>query len=373
MIDLWFDYSCPYAYLASTQAEALAARAGLALRWRPMLLGGVFAAVGGAPRMPVAKAAWLLQDPERCAAELGVPLNRPAAHPRRTVNALRATLARGSDPAVIHAFFRAYWVEGRAIEDEAVVREIAGDVDLDAQRGPLRATTEEAVALGVFGAPTFVRDGGLWWGHDRAFAAMGLPDPALPPAPGPIEVFFDYSSPFAYLGFARAVDAGLPVVPRPMLLGAVFSAVGQADVPLFSFSDAKRRWMARDLHEQAARAGLPFRFASTFPIRTVLPLRLTLAHPEPLRFARAVFDATWARDEDPNDLAVLRRCGAADALPAGVPDTDDALLAVAAGQKQPLFDATTAAVAAGVFGAPTWRVGGRIAWGQDRLGQILAG
>lgn len=168
-LDFWFDYACPYAYLASTQVEALAARTGATLRWRPMLLGGVFRAVGApqTPNLSAAKARYLLLDEARQADLYGVPFHHPFAHPRRTVSALRATLARGVDPAVVHAFFRAYWVEGRAIEDDAVVRAIAGDVDLDAWREPLRQLTDEAVALGIFGAPAFVVGDELWWGNDR--------------------------------------------------------------------------------------------------------------------------------------------------------------------------------------------------------------
>ena len=170
-LDFWFDYACPYAYVASTEVEALAARTGATLRWRPMLLGGVFRAVNTAQNLasslPAPKVRYLFVDQLRLASRAGVPIHHPMKHPRRTVSALRATLARGNDPAIIHAFFRAYWVEGRAVENDDVVREIAGDVDLEAQREPLRVLTEEAITLGVFGAPAYVVEGRLWWGSDR--------------------------------------------------------------------------------------------------------------------------------------------------------------------------------------------------------------
>lgn len=398
VLEFWFDYSCPYAWLASRRVEALAARTGATLRWRPMLLGGVFRArdtpqnLAGA--MPAPKARYLFMDQARLAHLAGEPLDHPPEHPRRTVAALRATLARGCDPAVIHAFFRAYWAERRPVEDLAVVRAIAGEVDLDAQRDALRDATDEAIALGVFGAPTYVIRGddgepaGLWWGGDRedlveqALTGALPPRPVRPALPGAsFEVWFDYSSPFAYLGVLRA-DAlarrtGARLVPRPMLLGGLFRAVGQADVPLFTFSEARRAWVGRDLDEQARAIGAPFRFNPHFPIRTVLPLRLTCAHPDPLRFALAVFDATWARGEDPNDLAVLRRCGAAEGLPPGVADTDEHLLALAAEHKNVLHAAADEALDAGLFGAPSFRVttpagGPWTFWGQDRVDQVEA-
>lgn len=188
-LEFWFDYSCPYAYLGSVGVEALAARAGARLAWKPMLLGGVFAARATpqnlAGTLSAAKARHLAADLQRQAALAGVPLHMPAEHPRRTVSALRATLARGCEPAVIHAFYRAYWVEGRTVEDESVVRAIAGDVDLAAHKHDLRVRTEEAVALGIFGAPTYViRDPepSMWWGQDRAHfveAALTGRRPAL--------------------------------------------------------------------------------------------------------------------------------------------------------------------------------------------------
>ncbi|MDP2313927.1 MAG: 2-hydroxychromene-2-carboxylate isomerase [Pseudomonadota bacterium] len=169
--ELWFDYSCPYAYLASTQAEALAARTGARLVWKPFLLGGVFAARATpqnlAGTLSPAKARHMRADLARQADVWGVPLHMPSEHPRRTVSALRATLARDCDPSVIHALYRAYWVEGRAIEDDAVVRSIAGDVDLAAHRDDLRARTDQAIALGIFGAPTFIVGSELYWGQDR--------------------------------------------------------------------------------------------------------------------------------------------------------------------------------------------------------------
>lgn len=182
-LDFWFDYSCPYAYLASTQVEALASRTGARLVYRPMLLGGVFAANGTPQKLfatlSAAKAAHNARDLDRWAELWGVPLTMPAAHPLRTVEALRATVASGIDPRVVHAFFRAYWVEGRGPSVEATLREVLGGAGHDAARvldgitrpeakDDLRRRTDEAIALGIFGAPAFVVDGErMYWGQDR--------------------------------------------------------------------------------------------------------------------------------------------------------------------------------------------------------------
>src|SRR5687767_7400842 len=95
-LDFWFDYSCPYAYLGSTQVEALAARTGASLSWRPMLLGGVFRAAGTpqnlSETLSPSKAHHNGLDMLRWAALFGVKLVMPAGHPFRTVEALRATI-----------------------------------------------------------------------------------------------------------------------------------------------------------------------------------------------------------------------------------------------------------------------------------------
>ena len=178
--DFWFDYSCPYAYLASTQVEALAARANAKLVYKPMLLGGVFRAVSTPQNLmnelSPAKARHNALDMHRWAAMFGVPLTMPAAHPMRTVEALRATLVAGIDPRVVTGFYRAYWIEGRPPSAPETMRDVlttAGhDADrvlaaLDSVKDDLRVRTDEAIALGVFGAPAFVVAGEMYWGQDR--------------------------------------------------------------------------------------------------------------------------------------------------------------------------------------------------------------
>jgi 2-hydroxychromene-2-carboxylate isomerase len=190
-LEYWFDFSCPYAYLGSEEIEALARRAGADLRWRPMLLGGVFRAVETpdvpAERMSPPKARHNALDMLRWAEHLGVPLRMPARHPMRTVRALRALLSLPEPewPPVIHALYRAYWVRGddvttadgvaaalaaAGVAGPALDRALAADGD-PGIRDDLRRRTQEAIDRGVFGAPTiFVGDGAdrsMFWGQDR--------------------------------------------------------------------------------------------------------------------------------------------------------------------------------------------------------------
>ena len=121
---------------------------------------------------------------------------------------------------------------------------------------------------------------------------------------------FDFASPFAYLA-ATQVDAlaartGATLVWRPILLGGLFRELGGADVPLFTMPPPKRALIEADLARWAAWWGVPLRWPTTFPLRTVLPLRATLAHPDPVPFARRVFHAAWGEGRDVGDPAVLR-------------------------------------------------------------------
>jgi 2-hydroxychromene-2-carboxylate isomerase len=208
-IDFFYDFSCPYAYLAHTQIEALCERAGAELVWCPMLLGGVFQAIG-APAVPAAamsapKARLNALDMHRWADHFGVPLNMPPTHPNRSVLALRATLASGDLPRASKALFRAYWVLGRDVSQPEVVKEALDEAGFDGAalvaradapevKAELRARTDEAVAAGVFGAPSFRVtapgvNGDLYWGQDRLElvekALGGWSVSAEPPAVAP--------------------------------------------------------------------------------------------------------------------------------------------------------------------------------------------
>jgi 2-hydroxychromene-2-carboxylate isomerase len=190
-----------------------------------------------------------------------------------------------------------------------------------------------------------------------------------------LDAYFDYSSPFAYLGFTQvervAREAGAELRFRPFLLGGLFKAIGTPNVPMLAMSEAKQRYQLLDMRRWAHHWGVRFQFPTRFPMNTVTALRMTLQLPngELPRFARAVFEAYWADDRDIADSAELASIAEACGLDGA------ALLAGAARQevKDRLRDATEEAARRGVCGAPSFLVRtsesdeGMLFWGQDRL------
>lgn len=183
-----------------------------------------------------------------------------------------------------------------------------------------------------------------------------------------VDFFFDYSSPFAYLGATQipqvAQRCGAELRYEPFLLGALFKSIGTPMVPLGTFSEPKRKMYLDDMHRWADHWGVDLAFPSRFPMNTVKPLRLTLAVDSADRrpLVEAIFRAYWVEDRDISEPPVLEEIVAALELPAsaleGMSDPD---------VKQQLFGQTEKAEARGVCGAPFFFVGDEPFWGQDRL------
>lgn len=183
------------------------------------------------------------------------------------------------------------------------------------------------------------------------------------------EFYFDFGSPAAYLAYTQlpqlVQDTGADVVWRPMLLGGVFVATGNASpasVP------AKGKYIFRDFSRFAQRYGVPLNTNPFFPINTITLMRiavgLQLRHdPRFLDYCTAMFNAIWVDAQnmnDPTTVAIVLQTNGFDAA---------ALLALASepAVKDALKAATEAAVQRGVFGAPTFFVADQMYWGQDRI------
>ncbi len=188
--EFFFDFGSPASYLAWTQIPALEARAGATAVLRPILLGGVFKATGNASPVSVpAKGRWMLGDLRRWAARYGAPFEMNPHFPINTLTLMRGAAGLLGDSrlaAYCDACFDAIWRDGRDMADPATAAEtlaaagFAPDEMLALAADPavkerLKADTEEAVARGVFGAPTYFAGDEMFFGQDRQdFVAEAL-------------------------------------------------------------------------------------------------------------------------------------------------------------------------------------------------------
>lgn len=183
-VEFFFDLGSPASYLAHTQLPVLCRDCGAALVYRPMLLGGVFQATGNAsPAMIPAKGRYMIRDLARYAERYGVPMRFNPHFPINTLSLMRLLVAvqlhqpERLDDA-LQALFQATWVDGVNMGDPARVAEVLAAAGLDAAalqqqigepavKDALKATTEEAVRRGVFGAPTCFVGDDMYFGQDR--------------------------------------------------------------------------------------------------------------------------------------------------------------------------------------------------------------
>lgn len=183
-VEFFFDVGSPYSYLAYHQLPKIAQAKGAEIVWRPMLLGGVFQATGNSsPATVPAKGQYSNIDLQRWAKHFGVPIQQNPHFPINTLQLMRGAVGMQlRSDAEFHrylaAIFSAMFEHPRNLGDLqelAAVLEAAGIspalmlelVQDDRVKQALRKTTEEAVARGVFGAPTFFVGDAMFWGQDR--------------------------------------------------------------------------------------------------------------------------------------------------------------------------------------------------------------
>ena len=189
-LDFYLEFASTYSYPAAMRIGALAQAAGVAVRWRPFLLGPIFKAQGWdtSPfNIHPAKGRYMWRDVERICARLALPFRRPDPFPQPSLLAARLAhvgLDEGWGEDFGRAVYAAEFGDGRQIGDEDVLGDLLYDIGVSAERAlararsddikeRLRATTAEAQARGVFGAPSFIcADGELFWGHDRMAEAL---------------------------------------------------------------------------------------------------------------------------------------------------------------------------------------------------------
>jgi 2-hydroxychromene-2-carboxylate isomerase len=186
-LEFFFDCSSPWTYLAYSRIESVCSKAGAALIWRPVLVGGVFNSVNPSVyeqrANPVpAKAAYYQKDLQDWARYQGIEIGSPPVFPVNSVKAMRGAfvaLEEDSVSAYAGAVFKAYWSDLKDISREEILREVVVGVGLDAEdffrkiaeqsyKDRLRENTDELIARGGFGSPTFFIDkDDFYFGNDR--------------------------------------------------------------------------------------------------------------------------------------------------------------------------------------------------------------
>ncbi|KAF2752995.1 protein disulfide [Pseudovirgaria hyperparasitica] len=455
VVEFHYDVSPLHLYLHQHRIEALAARTNARLIYRPTLLGAIYrlteapqgAAGSASDVFNSTKKAVTSRALERTIARHGIPYTEPPQHPMKTTAALRLLYCVSEEDRgrLTQALFTAYWVQGRKIGEQAVliaaVRDAAvahaqavieaienGQFETQRERRMLEDATNQAVERGAPGVPGFwIPDvKRLFWGQDRmhfveatlralnaglggleAWERIGAPLRSLVPrclakqdcVPDgeevKVEFWFDFSSPWAFLGWTqlealrRRFGTRLSIDMKPFLLGILFREIGAPDAPMTAYSKQKRNysmldhgdwvrwWNAVGAQEKEGDRQISFHWADKFPIRTPTVLRVSLVEPGT---TGVLYRACWERNMDMSVDDVVRQV----LTEAGF--DGNALLAKS---NEPKYKAelrarTKEAKDAGLCGVPTyrifrrkagqdddaWKQAGDLVWGQDEMGVV---
>ena len=188
-MDFWYEFASTYSYPAAMRLEGEAKKAGVDVCWRPFLLGPIFGAQGwnDSPfNIYPAKGKYMWRDMERICAAQGLTLKEPVRFPQNGLRAARIVLAlpEALRPAFTREVYVANFAGQKDISEEdtfarilvaleqepAPILEKAGSTEIKAA---LKAQTDEAIAKGIFGAPSFTVGEELFWGNDRLEQALG--------------------------------------------------------------------------------------------------------------------------------------------------------------------------------------------------------
>lgn len=188
-IEFWFELASTYSYPAALRVERVAAEHGCDVSWQPFLLGPIFRAQGwdNSPfNIYPVKGRYMWRDLARICDELGLPMQKPTQFPRNGLLGARVACAAQAEswlPAFVRNLYTANFARDQEIADPTVVTQClqglvpepgywlqqAESAEVKAR---LRANSERAVALGIFGSPSFVVGEELFWGNDRLESAL---------------------------------------------------------------------------------------------------------------------------------------------------------------------------------------------------------
>lgn len=176
-LEFFYDVVSPYSYLASKRIEAIADRCGVELKWRPVLLGGIFKTIGNQPPAILAqRGRYMVKDLHRTADYYDIPFKLPDHFPTNSLHAMRAitSFPENEIPMASHKLFQVYWERGEDIGEDKIIASVLGekavaDAELPAIKEKLKENTQEAIDRGAFGVPTFFINNEMFFGQDRFF------------------------------------------------------------------------------------------------------------------------------------------------------------------------------------------------------------
>jgi 2-hydroxychromene-2-carboxylate isomerase len=189
-IEFWFEFASNYSYLSVMRIEQEAARHGVAIEWRPFLLGPIFKSFGWSTSpfvLQTWKTEYVWRDMERECRKYGLAFRRPTAFPRSSLLPARVALIGAEQPWMgeyCRRVMQLSFAADQDIDSAACMGEVLTQLGLGAQeiidqaqhetnKLRLRHQTDLAKAKGVFGAPTFFVGGEMFWGNDRLDDALG--------------------------------------------------------------------------------------------------------------------------------------------------------------------------------------------------------
>jgi 2-hydroxychromene-2-carboxylate isomerase len=209
-LDWYFDFISPYAYLQNARLAEIAPHA--AIRRRPVLFAGLLGHHGhlGPAEIPP-KRSWIYRHCAWLAARHGISMSMPTMHPFNPLPLLRLSIGLGNRADVVDRLFAWVWRDGHVPTDAAAWQALLAELGVDeaalqaaSVKDALRANGEAAIAAGVFGVPTAIVDGEMFWGFDAT------------------DMLLDYLGDGSFFtSAARAAADALPVGPmRPRLHAA---------------------------------------------------------------------------------------------------------------------------------------------------------
>ena len=187
IIDFYFDFSSPYAYIVYKEIKKLEKKNNFKIRFMPVLLGGLHNAAGITPAAFIKlKSKYMIEDTKLVCKKKNISFNFNSYFPIKTVNFMRGVLIaeKGNfEKIFIEKIFNSIWIDGLNMNDPIVINKVLKNIDLNPGifltklsnqkiKDKLRRLTDEALKKKIFGVPTFIVNKKMFWGQDRLSYAV---------------------------------------------------------------------------------------------------------------------------------------------------------------------------------------------------------